>query len=189
MTFTDNGNGTATLAGTATSTSSSTITITATNAVDSVSPDLHPECGAADDQRLLDLGLPGSATVTQGGQATTTVSTAVTSGSAQTIGLSATGAPTGATVSFNPQSVTAGQSSTMTVATSSGTPTGTFPITITGTATSGSHTTTFSITVNPAPAGPALVQTGSAIETAAATSLAGSFPIDVESRRPPGAYR
>lgn len=114
--------------------------------------------------------------MTQGSQATTTVSTAVTSGSAQTVGLSATGAPAGATVSFNPQSVTAGQSSTMTVATSSESATGTFPITITGTATSESHTTTFSITVNTAPAGPALVQTGSAVETAAATSLAGSFP-------------
>jgi len=119
---------------------------------------------------------PGSATVTQGGQATTTVSTAVTSGSAQTVALSASGAPAGTTVSFTPQSLTAGQSSTMTVTTTSSTPTGGSTITITGTGTYATHSTTFSLAVNPVPSGPALVQTGSAIEKSAATSLAGSFP-------------
>ena len=47
-----------------------------------------------------------------------TVSTAVTSGSAQAVGLSAAGLPSGATASFSPTSVTAGGSSTLTLATS-----------------------------------------------------------------------
>ncbi|MGC2208333.1 MAG: metallophosphoesterase [Candidatus Dormiibacterota bacterium] len=176
VTFTDNGNGTATLSGTATSPSSSTITITATNAVTSGQQTftLNVVAPVTNDFSISDS--PGSAAVTQGGQATSTVSTAVTSGSAQTVTLSASGAPTGATVSFNPQSLSAGQSSTMTVTTTSSTPTGGSTLTITGTGTSATHSTTFSLTVNPAPAGPVLVQTGSAIETAAATSLAGSFP-------------
>ena len=176
VTFTDNGNGTATLAGTATSPSSSILTLTASNVVASTSQTFTLNVVAPKSNDFSISDSPGSATVTPGGQATTTVSTAVTSGSAQTVALSATGAPTGATVSFNPQSLTAGQSSTMTVTTTSSTPTGTSTITITGTGTSNTHSTTFSLTVNPTPSGPALMQAGSAIETSATTSLAGSFP-------------
>jgi hypothetical protein len=90
---------------------------------------------------------PSSASVTAGSNASATVSTAVTSGSAQTVSLSASGLPSGASASFSPSSVTAGASSSLTITTSSSTPAGTYPITITGTATSGSHTTSFSLTV------------------------------------------
>jgi hypothetical protein len=90
---------------------------------------------------------PTSGSVTAGSSATSTVNTTVTSGSAQTVNLSASGLPTGATASFNPTSVTAGTSSTLTVATSASTPAGTYPITITATATSGSHTASYTLTV------------------------------------------
>jgi hypothetical protein len=90
---------------------------------------------------------PTAATVAPGNSATATVSTAVTSGSAQSVALSASGLPTGATASFNPSSVTAGASSTVTIATSSSTPTGTSSVTITGTGASATHTATFSLTV------------------------------------------
>lgn len=89
---------------------------------------------------------PTSATINPGQSTTATVSTAVTSGNAQSVALTSSGAPSGATVSFNPSSVTAGGSSTMTVATSASTPLGTFTVTVTGTATSGSHAATFSLT-------------------------------------------
>ena len=89
---------------------------------------------------------PTSATINPGQSTTATVSTAVTSGNAQSVALTSSGAPSGATVSFNPSSVTAGGSSTMTVATTASTPLGTFTITVTGTATSGAHSTTFSLT-------------------------------------------
>src|SRR5262249_45702064 len=58
---------------------------------------------------------PTAGSVTVGGSTTATVNTAVTSGSAQTVTLSATGAPAGVTVSLNPGSVTAGGSSTLTM--------------------------------------------------------------------------
>jgi hypothetical protein len=92
---------------------------------------------------------PASGTVTQGNATTTTVSTAITSGAAQTVSLSASGLPSGATSAFNPASVTSGGSSTLTISTSTSTPAGTYPITITGTGTSATHTTTFSLNVAP----------------------------------------
>jgi hypothetical protein len=92
---------------------------------------------------------PASGTVTAGGAVTTTVNTAVTSGSAQTVSLSASGLPSGASASFTPGSVTAGSGSSLKITTSTSTPAGTYPVTITGSATSGSHTTSFSLTVNP----------------------------------------
>jgi subtilase family serine protease len=90
---------------------------------------------------------PVSASVVQGGSATSTISTAVTSGSAQSVSLSAGGLPAGATATFSPTSVTAGGSSTLTVKTAATTPTGSYPLTITGTGASTTHTTTFSLVV------------------------------------------
>ncbi|HZR53448.1 MAG TPA: glycosyl hydrolase family 18 protein [Streptosporangiaceae bacterium] len=91
---------------------------------------------------------PSSGSVTAGQSTTATLSTAVVSGSAQSVSLAATGAPTGVTVSFSPASVTAGASSTMTVSTTSSVASGSYPITITGTATSGSHTAGYTLTVS-----------------------------------------
>ncbi|MER6270905.1 carbohydrate binding domain-containing protein [Streptomyces sp900105755] len=90
---------------------------------------------------------PGSASVAQGGSATATVGTAVTSGSAESVSLSASGAPSGVSVSFSPASVTSGGSSTLTATVGSSVAAGTYPITVTGTAASGSHSATYSLTV------------------------------------------
>ncbi|MFF2147188.1 M28 family peptidase [Kitasatospora sp. NPDC058190] len=98
---------------------------------------------------------PATATVKPGGSATATVATATTSGSAQTVKLTATGAPAGVTVSFSPASVQSGGSATMTVATAASTAVGTYSITVTGTG-SVTHTTSFSLVVgngNPDPGG------------------------------------
>jgi len=91
---------------------------------------------------------PASAAVNPGSSTTAKVNTAVTSGSAQSVALSASGAPSGVTVSFSPTSVTAGGSSTVTFATSSSAAPGTYAVTVKGSATSGSHTATYSLTVN-----------------------------------------
>ena len=88
-----------------------------------------------------------SGSVTAGGSATATVSTAVSSGSAQSVALTATGAPSGVSVSFSPASVTAGGTSTATVSTTSAVAAGSYPITVTGTAASGSHSAAFTLTV------------------------------------------
>ena len=90
---------------------------------------------------------PTSASVKAGSSASVSVSTAVTAGSAQSVALSASGLPSGATASFSPASVNSGASSTLTVTTSATTPAGTYPITVTGTASSGSHTATYTLTV------------------------------------------
>ncbi|UOZ09986.1 M4 family metallopeptidase [Amycolatopsis sp. WQ 127309] len=90
---------------------------------------------------------PASGSVQPGGSATTTVSTAITSGAAQSITLSASGLPAGATASFSPATVQSGGSSTLTIATTSSTPTGSFPITITADGASTDHTASFSLTV------------------------------------------
>ncbi|HET6873911.1 MAG TPA: hypothetical protein VFH70_03990 [Acidimicrobiales bacterium] len=103
---------------------------------------------------------PSGGTVTAGQSATTTVSTAVTSGSAQTVALTASGLPSGANAAFNPSSVTAGSSSALTITTSTSTPAGTYSITITGTGASATHTTSYSLTVNPVPGPNAIVNGG-----------------------------
>ena len=94
---------------------------------------------------------PTTVTVTAGQGGTSTISTAVTSGAAQSVALSATGLPSGATASFNPASITAGQSSTLTITTTAATPTGTATVTVTGTGASATHSTPVSLTVNPVP--------------------------------------
>jgi len=94
---------------------------------------------------------PASLSVQQGSSGSSTISTAVTSGSAQTISLTATGQPSDVTVVFNPTSVSAGQSSTMSVTASSGAATGNYTINVTGTAISGSHTTPVALMVTPLP--------------------------------------
>jgi len=90
---------------------------------------------------------PAALSVQQGSSGTTSIVTAVVSGSAQTISLSATGLPAGATASFTPPSVSAGQSSTMTISVGSATAAGGYTITVTGTAASGSHSTAVALTV------------------------------------------
>jgi hypothetical protein len=90
---------------------------------------------------------PTSGSVAAGSSVTSTVSTAVVAGSAESVALSASGLPSGASASFSPSSVTAGGSSTLTITTSTATPAGSYPITITGTAASATHTTTYTLTV------------------------------------------
>ncbi|MFI0925386.1 M4 family metallopeptidase [Streptomyces sp. NPDC021012] len=89
---------------------------------------------------------PSSGSVQPGASVTSTVNTSTTGGSAQTVQLSASGAPSGVTVSFSPASVTSGSSSTMTVQVAAGTANGTYPITVTGTG-SATHTVTYQLSV------------------------------------------
>lgn len=95
---------------------------------------------------------PGSASVQPGGSTTASVKTAVTSGTAQTLALKATGAPAGVTAALSPASVTAGASATLSVSASASAAPGTYPLTVTATAGSVSHTATFTLTV-PGPGG------------------------------------
>ena len=138
----------ATSSSTPTGTYTVTITGTGTSATHTTTFTLTVQSSTSSDFSISVS--PASASVVAGNGTAATVSTAVTSGSAETVSLSASGLPSGATVTFTPASVSSGSSSSLTIATSSSTPAGTYPITITGTAATGSHTTSFTLTVTAA---------------------------------------
>ncbi|TMF81437.1 MAG: metallophosphoesterase family protein [Chloroflexi bacterium] len=119
---------------------------------------------------------PASLSLSAGQGGTTTISTVVTSGSAQTVSLSLSGLPAGATGSFNPSAVTAGGSSTLSISTASSTPGGSYTLTVTGTGTTATHTTTVGLTVTGLSATPQLVQAAGATETSTSTTLTATFP-------------
>ncbi|MYW03609.1 aminopeptidase, partial [Streptomyces sp. SID3343] len=89
---------------------------------------------------------PGAGTVQPGGSTSATVNTMTTSGSAQTVALTSSGAPSGVGVSINPTSVQSGGSATVSITVAAGTTPGTYPITITGTGAV-AHATTYTLTV------------------------------------------
>jgi len=91
---------------------------------------------------------PATATVIGGHNATFTVSTGVTSGVSQHIALSVTGLPDGASASFAPLTINAGDTATLTVSASISTAAGTTQLTVVGTGTSATHSTPVSLTVN-----------------------------------------
>jgi kumamolisin len=98
---------------------------------------------------------PASVSVVQGNNGTSTITTSVSGGFNSAIALSATGQPTGVTVSFSPTSIAAPGSgtSTMTIAVASTTAAGTYPITVTGTGGSVTQTATVTLTVTTVAAG------------------------------------
>ena len=93
---------------------------------------------------------PASRTVRRGNSTTYTVNVTPSGGFAGTVGLSASGLPTGVTASFSPASINKSGSSTMTVRTSNSTPRQSYTLTVTGTSASPAltHTTTVSLTVS-----------------------------------------
>ena len=90
---------------------------------------------------------PGSVSAVQGASAQTTIATAVTNGSAQSVTFSLGGAPAGVTGGFSPSSVTAGGSSTLTLTVGASVAAGTYNLTVTGTGASATHSTGVSLTV------------------------------------------
>ncbi|MEV0620448.1 M28 family peptidase [Nonomuraea sp. NPDC050404] len=111
----------------------------------------EPACGTPGNDFSLSLN-PSAGSAAPGQQATTTVNTQTTSGSAQTVNLSASGLPSGTTAAFSPASVTSGNSSTLRLSVGSSTAQGTYQITVTGTGTA-THTATYSLTVGQGPGG------------------------------------
>jgi uncharacterized repeat protein (TIGR03803 family) len=92
---------------------------------------------------------PSSLSVVQGNHGTSTITTTIGNGFNSAITLSASGMPSGATVSFNPNPIPAPGSgnSTMTITIGSRTPTGTYPITVTGNGGGIQQNTTVTLTV------------------------------------------
>ncbi len=98
-----------------------------------------------------DFRLAGSCptAVTAGGSTTCTVTVTSLNGYSATVMLSASGLPTGVSATLNPTSISGGSgSSTLSVTTSSSTPTGNDSITVCGTDGTLSHCTTVTLVVN-----------------------------------------
>src|SRR6267154_862475 len=110
---------------------------------------LTPAAAATPDYSLS--ALPTSLTLIQGSSGPSTITVAPVNGFTGSVGLSASGVPSGVTATFSPTSTTG--TSTLTLAASSTATTGTSTVTITGASGILSHTTTVSLTVN-APAMP-----------------------------------
>jgi len=92
---------------------------------------------------------PTSLNVPQGSQGTSTITTAISGGFNNAIALSASGVPSGTTVSFNPNPIAAPGSgnSMMTITVGLSTVPGTYPITVTGNGGEIQHTVTVMLTV------------------------------------------
>ena len=92
---------------------------------------------------------PASLSIQQGNQGTSTITTTISGGFNSAITLSASGVPSGTTVSFNPNPIPApgAGSSTMTITVGSSTPAGTYPITVTGNGGGIQQNTTVTLTV------------------------------------------
>jgi subtilase family serine protease len=92
---------------------------------------------------------PASVSVVQGNNGTSTITTTVSGGFDSAVALSASGQPTGVTVSFSPASIAAPGSGTseMLLSVARTAKTGTYPITITGTGGGITHTTTLTFEV------------------------------------------
>ncbi len=93
---------------------------------------------------------PASQSVSAGNSTSYTITVAALNGFSGSVALTASGLPTGATVSFTPASVSGSGSSTLAVSTSSTTPAGNYTLTITGTSASLMHTARVTLVVNPA---------------------------------------
>src|SRR5579859_1020200 len=102
---------------------------------------------------------PGSVTASPGQAASSTISTAVTTGSAETVDLAASGVPPGASASLSPTSVTAGQSSALTINTGTAAA-GTYTLTVTGSAASASHSTTITLIITSSQGGGGITNGG-----------------------------
>ena len=120
---------------------------------------------------------PTSASVQQGHSTTVAISTAVLSGTAESVALSVSGLPTGVTSSFDHASVTAGGSATLTLtAASTATLVSSAPFTVTGTATSHTHGSGGALTVTSGATG--AVPTVQVTHPANGDTVSGTVEID-----------
>ncbi len=95
---------------------------------------------------------PASLSIQQGNQSTSTITASISGGFNSAIALSASGVPSGTTVSFNPNPIPApgSGSSTMTITVGGSTGPGTYPITVTGNGEGIQQNTTVTLTVTAA---------------------------------------
>ncbi|WP_423835039.1 M28 family peptidase [Streptomyces manipurensis] len=107
-----------------------------------------PTCTPSGQNNDFSMSLnPSSGSVQQGASVTTTVGTTVTTGTAQSVTLTASGLPAGVTASFNPATVQSGQSSVLTLTAGANTAPGTSTVVVKGQGTALSHTVDYTLNV------------------------------------------
>jgi subtilisin family serine protease len=135
--------------------------------VNDATPDVVTDARAGSPNRLVFVGdgngvpgndfsvgvTPAAGSVDPGASVSATVTTATTSVNPQTVTLSTNGLPSRASARFTPDSVTSGETSTLTISTSAMTPPGKYTVTVTGVGTSAVHAVTFALLVNGDPPG------------------------------------
>jgi subtilisin family serine protease/subtilisin-like proprotein convertase family protein len=122
-------------------------------------PDVVTGAGAGSPNRLLHTGNvplptrdftvaadPAEGIAQAGSSVTTTVSTRTTLGDPQQVALSARGLPSGVTASFDPATITSGQTSTLTVTAAAAAPPGTYSVQVRARGATW-HATTYRLTV------------------------------------------
>jgi hypothetical protein len=129
-----------------------TTTLTVTDNAGITDP--HPPSRIITVNALPDFSLsvtPASRSIAQGGGTTYTVTSAAVGGFAGTVsGFSVGGLPAGATATFNPTSIAASGSTTMTISTLGTTPAGGYTLTVGATSGTFSHTATTSLAISQA---------------------------------------
>jgi hypothetical protein len=131
---------------------------------------------------------PTAVSIAQGAAGSSSITTSISGTFNSAISLSATGAPSGTTVSFSPASIAApgNGSSTMTITVGSSTATGNYTITVTGTG-GVSHSTNVSLTVTASGGGGSIFSDGfesSGWSTAQVSGTAGAWTIVTASTHP-----
>jgi uncharacterized membrane protein len=168
----------------ATSTTLGTYTITVTGSGGGVTNTTKVTLTVTAGPNFTISASPTSVSVVQGKSGTSTITTAVSGGFDSAVALSATGQPSGVTVSFSPTSISAPGygSSTMTMAVAASTATGTYAITVTGSGGGVTHTTKVTLTVTIAPnftitpsPNSVSVQQGHSGTSKIATAISGGF--------------
>jgi hypothetical protein len=105
-----------------------------------------PACGATVGNDFSIGAAPSNLSLVQGAGGTVTISTAVASGTAESVTLSISGVPAGAAASFGTNPITAGGSSVLTLNTGTAAA-GTYTLTVTGAAPSATHSTVVTLTI------------------------------------------
>jgi kumamolisin len=126
---------------------------------------------------------PTMVSLVQGNSGTSTIASTVTNGFDSGISLSATGQPTGVTVTLSPTSITGAGTSTLTITVASSTAVGTYKIKVTGISGGITETVTVTLSVTKAPpnytisASPTTISVaiGSSGTTTITTAVSGGF--------------
>jgi len=123
---------------------------------------------------------PASQTVQAGSGTSYTTTVTPIGGFTDTVSLSVSGLPAGASASFTPASIVGGSgSSTLNVSTSTSTPQGTYTLTITGADGALQHSTTVTLVVTPPPQPPDFTISASPASLTVRRGTSGSYTVTV----------